>query len=225
MDTVRTSAEQREAEGTTRRSFYIGAIYGIWGAIAAALGLPAIVYLFFPPKARQENEWVEAGDISKLAVDSPVEMTFRRNRVDGWKIISEKSTAWVVKHADNQRGGVRPAVHAPGLRLSLGRRQERISLPLPHLAYSPIDGKVMAGPAPRPLDRYETKIEGSKLLLGELRQSPEPTSMRRAMGPASATGWTIAPASRPRSAVSSTRRFRRPAAGTRCSAAWRCSCF
>ena len=31
-----------------------------------------------------------------------------------------------------------------------------------------IDGKVLAGPAPRPLDRYETKIDGKKLLLGRV---------------------------------------------------------
>ena len=34
-----------------------------------------------------------------------------------------------------------------------------------------IDGKVLAGPAPRPLDRYLTKIENNRLQIGELRQS------------------------------------------------------
>jgi Rieske Fe-S protein len=31
-----------------------------------------------------------------------------------------------------------------------------------------MDGKVLSGPAPRPLDRYATKIENGKLLLGGL---------------------------------------------------------
>ena len=87
--------------------------------------------------------------------NSPVEMTFRRTRVDGWKVISEKSTAWVVKTADNRVDGLRAAMHPPGLRLSLGRRQGRVSLPLPHSLFA-IDGKVIGGPAPRPLDRYQT---------------------------------------------------------------------
>ncbi|HEY1341900.1 MAG TPA: ubiquinol-cytochrome c reductase iron-sulfur subunit, partial [Bryobacteraceae bacterium] len=91
-----------EAQGISRRNFYVGAIYGMWAAIGAALGLPALVYLFFPPKARHEEEWVEVGDVSKLAVGSPVEMTFRRNRIDGWKVTSENSTAWVVKQPDNR---------------------------------------------------------------------------------------------------------------------------
>ena len=93
MEDVPASANQQDAmEGTTRRHFYVGAIYGIWAVITAALGLPAAIYLLFPPKTGKENEWIEAGDVDKLAPNAPVEMTFRRNRVDGWKITSEKST-------------------------------------------------------------------------------------------------------------------------------------
>ena len=54
------TARHDEAEATTRRRFYVGAIYAIWGAVAAALGVPALAYLFFPPKVRKRNEWVEA---------------------------------------------------------------------------------------------------------------------------------------------------------------------
>jgi hypothetical protein len=74
----------------TRRGFYLHAIYSLWGLIGAALAIPAFVYLFFPPKAQRDGEWVDAADISKLPANSPEEVVFRRNRVDGWKISSEK---------------------------------------------------------------------------------------------------------------------------------------
>ena len=90
-------SHQTEGESTSRRNFYVVAIYGLWGAIAAALGLPALVYLLFPPKAKKGDEWIEVGDVGRLAPNSPVELTFRRTRIDGWKVTSEKSTAWVVK--------------------------------------------------------------------------------------------------------------------------------
>ena len=35
-------------------------------AIAAVLGLPALIYLFFPPKVRKAEEWVEVADLAKL---------------------------------------------------------------------------------------------------------------------------------------------------------------
>src|SRR5215472_11294456 len=93
---------QQETLGTTRRRFYVAAIYGICGLISAALGLPALIYLLVPSKMRKQSEWVEAGDLRQLAPNMPVEVTFRRNRVDGWKVTSEKSTAWVVKFPNNQ---------------------------------------------------------------------------------------------------------------------------
>jgi Rieske Fe-S protein len=34
-----------------------------------------------------------------------------------------------------------------------------------------MDGKVVSGPAPRPLDRFDVRIQGKKLLLGRLRRS------------------------------------------------------
>jgi menaquinol-cytochrome c reductase iron-sulfur subunit len=158
--------------GTTRRDFYVAAIYGMWAAIGAALGIPSLIYLFFPPKIRQEERWVEAGEVNQLATDSPVELAYRRNRVDGWKVLSEKSTAWVVKRADNSVVAYGPQCTHLGCAYHWDESKGDFLCPCHNSLFS-IDGKVIAGPAPRPLDRYATRIEGNKLLLGELRQSPE----------------------------------------------------
>ena len=161
-----------EAQGISRRNFYVGAIYGMWAAIGAALVLPALVYLFFPPKARHEEEWVEVGDVSKLAVGSPVEMTFRRNRIDGWKVTSENSTAWVVKQPDNRIVAFGPQCTHLGSAYHWDEQKTEFLCPC-HNSLFAVDGKVAGGPAPRPLDRYDTKIDGKKLLIGRLRQAPE----------------------------------------------------
>ena len=157
-------------QGATRRSFYVGAIYGLWTLISAALGIPALVYLFFPPKARKEEEWVEIGDVTKLAPNSPVEMVFRRNRVDGWKVLSEKGTAWVVKHSDNSVAAFGPQCTHLGCAYHWDDRKDQFLCPC-HNSLFAMNGKVISGPAPRPLDRYATKIEGRKLLLGRLQQA------------------------------------------------------
>jgi menaquinol-cytochrome c reductase iron-sulfur subunit len=160
---------QPEIQGATRRQFYIGVIYGLWAIISAALGLPALFYLLFPPKARKENEWVEAGDISRIAPDSPVEMSFRRNRVDGWKVISEKSTAWVVKHADNSVVAFGPQCTHLGCAYHWEEGKNEFLCPC-HSSLFAMDGRVISGPAPRALDRYDVKVQGSKLLIGDLRK-------------------------------------------------------
>jgi menaquinol-cytochrome c reductase iron-sulfur subunit len=154
-------------EGLTRRNFYIGAIYGLGAAIGAALGLPAAIYLLLPPKLRKADQWVEIGDVTRLAPNSATEMTFRRNRVDGWKVSSEKATAWVVKQADNSVVAFGPQCTHLGCAYHWDEGKTEFICPCHNSLFS-IDGKVTSGPAPRPLDRYETRVDGKKLLLGRL---------------------------------------------------------
>jgi menaquinol-cytochrome c reductase iron-sulfur subunit len=167
MDDVSTTTPTAAPDGVTRRNFYIGAIYGMGAAIAAALGLPAAIYLLLPPKLRKADPFVEIGDIARLAPNSPTEMTFRRNRVDGWKISSEKATAWVVKHADNSVVAYGPQCTHLGCPYHWDESKSEFMCPC-HNSFFSIEGKVIEGPAPRPLDRYETKVEGNKLLVGGL---------------------------------------------------------
>ena len=91
-----------ENEKSDRRAFCLTCIYGLGALTGAALVVPAAAYLLIPPKSRKESQWVEAGDISELEPNKPEEMSFRRIRVDGWKITSEKATAWVVKTPDQR---------------------------------------------------------------------------------------------------------------------------
>jgi menaquinol-cytochrome c reductase iron-sulfur subunit len=165
-------AETTDTEVTSRRNFYVGAIYGMMAAISAALGIPALIYLLFPPKAKKEAEWIEVGDVSRIGINSPVEMSFRRNRVDGWKVISEKSTAWVVKTTGDKITAFGPQCTHLGCAYHWEEGKNEFLCPC-HNSLFAMDGKVIGGPAPRPLDRYETKVEGKKLLVGKLNTSPE----------------------------------------------------
>jgi len=160
------------ANGITRRKFYVSAIYGLWGLMAAMLGVPAAIYLLLPPKLRGTPEWVEAGDISSLEPREPVEMVFRENRVDGWKIFSEKASAWVVKLADSRIVAYGPQCTHLGCAYHWDESRKYFLCPC-HLSIFGIDGHVISGPAPRPLDRFETKVVDGKLMLGPLHKSEE----------------------------------------------------
>jgi menaquinol-cytochrome c reductase iron-sulfur subunit len=151
----------------TRRRFYLTFIYGLWAAISAALAAPALLYLFLPPKTRAESDWVEAGDVASLQPKTPVEWVFRKNRVDGWKVSIEKQTAWVVKLPDQKIVAFGPQCTHLGCAYHWEERSSEFLCPC-HSSVFSMDGKVLSGPAPRPLDRYATKIENGKLLLGGL---------------------------------------------------------
>jgi menaquinol-cytochrome c reductase iron-sulfur subunit len=123
--------------------------------------------LLVPGKVRKKGDWIEVGDVGRLSPGVPVELTFRRNRIDGWKVISEKSTAWVVKTGDNQVTAFGPQCTHLGCAYHWEADKKNFLCPC-HTSIFTIDGKVASGPAPRPLDRYETRIDGAKLLLGKL---------------------------------------------------------
>jgi menaquinol-cytochrome c reductase iron-sulfur subunit len=164
--------ESRVPTEVTRRKFYVAMIYGLWSLIAAALSVPAAIYLLIPPKLRKMAEWVEAGDVSKLEPRAPVEMVFRQNRVDGWKIQSEKTTAWVVKLGGSQVVAYGPQCTHLGCAYHWDDNGNHFLCPC-HSSVFSVDGAVVSGPAPRPLDRYDTKVENGKLLLGHLHASKE----------------------------------------------------
>ena len=149
----------------TRRAFYIGFINGVMGLIGLALAAPAAIYLLLPPKLRKEAEWVETADLSTIPAGTPTEISFERKRVDGWKVSTEKATAWVVKRPSNEVVAFTPQCTHLGCSYHWDDPSHTFICPCHNSVFS-IDGKVLGGPAPRPLDRYMTKIDAGKLEIG-----------------------------------------------------------
>jgi menaquinol-cytochrome c reductase iron-sulfur subunit len=154
----------------TRRNFSAAAIHGIWAVMIASLGIPAIAYLLMPAKIRRKSDWVEAADVTRLIPQVPLEIAFRRIRVDGWRVISEKSTAWVVKFSNSDVVAFAPQCTHLGCAYHWDQRKTEFVCPCHNSVFS-VDGKVQAGPARRPLDRYQIKVDGKKLLLGPIQPS------------------------------------------------------
>jgi len=158
-------------EGVTRRGFYTSAIFAMGAVMTAALGAPAAAYLLLGARKQAAEDWVDFGDIAKLAEGEPVEMVGRRNHVDGWKVVSEKVTAWVVRKPEGVIAFGPQCTHL-GCAHHWDQDQKKFICPC-HASLFSIEGKVLSGPAPRPLDRFDLKIEGNRLLLGSLRQQQE----------------------------------------------------
>jgi Rieske Fe-S protein len=108
---------------------------------------------------------VEIADINKLEVGTPEEVVYFRTRVDGWKVTKEKTTAWVVKNSPEDIVAFSPQCTHLACIYHWDDSQKLFSCPC-HTSAFGVDGKVLAGPAPRPLDRFVSKVEGGKLLIG-----------------------------------------------------------
>lgn len=157
-----------EPAGVTRRGLYLTVIYGLQAVMGLAIAIPTAMYLLLPGKSRKQTGWIDAGDVSQLTPGTPVEMSFQKSRIDGWRVVNEKKTAWVVKEANNQVVAFGPQCTHLGCAYHWDNGPKQFVCPC-HASFFSIDGKVLDGPAPRPLDRYETRVQNNRLQIGELK--------------------------------------------------------
>jgi menaquinol-cytochrome c reductase iron-sulfur subunit len=150
---------------STRRSFYSAAIAGLGALMTAAIAAPAAAYLLFKPRSQKEADFVPAADLTQLQIGKPEEVVFHRTRVDGWRVLNEKSTAWVVRQDEQNVVAYTPQCTHLACAYHWDDKQSNFFCPCHNSVFS-IDGKVVSGPAPRPLDRYVTKVDQGKLLIG-----------------------------------------------------------
>jgi menaquinol-cytochrome c reductase iron-sulfur subunit len=153
-----------------RRSFQQIVIAALGAVISGAMAIPAVAYLFATPKSKRKSGWIEAGDIAQVPLNSPEEVVFRRTRIDGWKTSAERTSVWVIKRSPSEVIALAPQCTHLGCAYHWSDSSKTFECPCHTSAFS-MDGKVLSGPAPRPLDRYDVKLEGTKLLLGEVKRS------------------------------------------------------
>jgi menaquinol-cytochrome c reductase iron-sulfur subunit len=149
---------------TTRRSFYSALINLFGGLIAAVIAIPAVAYLLLKPRSSGGDDMLEIVDAGTLEVGKPKEVVYFRTRIDGWKANKEKTTAWVVKNASGDVIAFDPICTHLGCAYHWEASQKKFLCPC-HTSVFGLDGKVLSGPAPRPLDRYVTRVEGGKVLI------------------------------------------------------------
>lgn len=162
----------QEIKQEARRGFLSAAIYSLIGTISAALGIPAAGYLLVPGRPSKAGGWVEAAELPKLVLNQPEQIVFERVRRDGWKTIAEKTVAWVVKTEDRKVVAFSPICTHLGCAVSWNTTEKTFICPCHTSAFSP-EGSVLSGPAPRALDRFLVRIDGEKVMLGQVRKSVE----------------------------------------------------
>jgi len=156
-----------EPQPISRRNFNVRAIYGLASLMGLALSAPAAMYIFATPKSKTETGWVDAGNVTDLRPGAPQQVSVLRLRVDGWKIRTERDTAWIVKNGNGTLTAFSPRCTHLGCAYRWEPGADKFVCPCHGSTFS-INGDVISGPAPRPLDRFQIKIEGNRLWLGDI---------------------------------------------------------
>jgi Rieske Fe-S protein len=146
-----------------RRKFLSGIIGVVATAVAAIVGLPAIGYLISPGvKKQNEDLWLTLGPLSSLKPGEPTGFPFSRRLVDGWVESSQTGVAYAVSD-DGQNVKVFSNV-CTHLSCRVNWAPERGGFFCPcHDGLFGLHGEILAGPPPRPLDEFQTKIENGQI--------------------------------------------------------------
>jgi quinol---cytochrome c reductase iron-sulfur subunit, bacillus type len=156
---------QDQSQPPTRRKFYAVFINLLGAGAAAVIAVPSAIYLLLRPKSPGAGTMVEVANLADLETGVPKEIVYHRTRVDGWTATKEKTTTWVVKNGPESAVAFSPACPHLGCIYHWEDEQGLFRCPCHDSAFG-LDGKVLAGPAPRPLDRFVSRVEGGKLLIG-----------------------------------------------------------
>lgn len=152
---------------------------GLGAIVSALVGIPLIGSLISPvlQKRKTGTEWVELGKIADFEVGQPKMVQWTTSRLEGWVMEAAPRAVWVVKQDEENftvfnwrcthlaciptwREGGEPHVTAYGSAMP----DKAHFFCVCHDGVFDIDGTVIGGPPPRPLDTLPVKIEDGKLL-------------------------------------------------------------
>jgi menaquinol-cytochrome c reductase iron-sulfur subunit len=150
---------QREA---TRRGF-LKLIVGVLSAlVAVAMAVPLIGTILGQSFRSKKPQWVKVGDITSLAINQPVNLRFPFETEDAYLRQTTIHDVWVVKHSSSEVTVFSPICPHLGCHYGWHADGSEFICPCHGSVYS-ITGKVLGGPAPRPLDTLPWKLEGNVL--------------------------------------------------------------
>ena len=145
-----------------RRRFLSAAIAAMGSLISAAVGVPAIAYIVGPALKKQTDDWVRLGTLSKVEVSNPTLFKTTVERQTGWIDAQVEISAYVLTEDGQTFIAMSNICTHLGCRTRWVPAQGKFFCPC-HAGVYGKDGSVISGPPPRPLDRFQTKIENGVL--------------------------------------------------------------
>ncbi len=165
-DDVKETQETQNDE-VSRRTFLSTVTVAIGALITAGMGIPAVAYIIGPALQRvQEQDWIPIGSTSKVELGTPTLFKAKVERQTGWITDEQELSVYLLTEDGRDYVAMSNICTHLGCRVRWIDGQGQFFCPC-HNAIFGKDGSVIEGPPPRPLDRFEVKVEeGTIYILG-----------------------------------------------------------
>jgi len=151
-------------ESISRRKFLSAGIGVIAGTVTIGLGGAALVSIGAPTITnKREGKWVDAGTAAEMTAGQFNQVSLVFDAKDGWMEGKVKMLAYVKIDGDKISAFSATCSHL-GCNVNYDETTGGFKCPC-HTGIYDATGKNISGPPPKPLKKFEAKIEDGKLLL------------------------------------------------------------
>lgn len=151
-----------ESAALTRRRFMAWGIGGIVAAMAAILGVPIAKYLSYPALEKQSSDWTPVATLDEIKPGQPSLFKVSIEKKSGWLKTTREASIYIDTVDGQAFSALSNICTHLGCPVRWDSARQAFLCPC-HNGVFDRRGNVVSGPPPRPLDRFETKVDGGKL--------------------------------------------------------------
>ena len=154
-----------DKEQLSRRNFLAIATGAIGALIGVVMAIPAVAYVVGPALQRNKTEnWVRLGSTAKVELGTPTLFKTTVESQTGWIETQDEVSVYVLTEDGRDYISLSNICTHLGCRVRWISDQGEYFCPCHNAAFDKT-GLVVSGPPPRPLDRFETKVEDGQIFI------------------------------------------------------------
>ncbi|CAN5858850.1 menaquinol-cytochrome c reductase iron-sulfur subunit [soil metagenome] len=149
---------------SSRRRFLNRLGVGLGGLTALLAGLPVVGFLFSPVRREDEHTWRPVGALGEFPVGETRMVRYLDPEPLPWAGFAARSGAWVRREGEDEFVGFSMYCTHTACPITWSEGANLFMCPC-HGGTFHRDGRVAGGPPPRPLDRFDIRVQDGQVWL------------------------------------------------------------
>lgn len=145
-----------------RRSFLYKVVGGLAGLAGLAVLIPGLGFFLAPFVKKSRERWQPVGKVGDFKVGSTTQVSFVDSSPLPWAGVIAKTAAWLRSNPDGSFTAFSVNCTHLGCPVRWESGAELFMCPCHGGVYTK-DGEVAGGPPPRPLTRYQVRVNGENI--------------------------------------------------------------